>query len=80
MVDAQVPFADVFESAISQGSQFVDAWNRAAVAASSASKATADLIPKMGRARVLGEKSVGFQDPGATSFSLIVSTISSMFK
>jgi len=80
MVDAQVPFADVFESAISQGSQFVDAWNRAAVAASSAAKATADLIPKMGRARVLGEKSVGFQDPGATSFSLIVSTISSMFK
>ena len=80
MVDAQVPFADVFESAISQRSQFVDAWNRAAVAASSAAKATADLIPKMGRARVLGEKSVGFQDPGATSFSLIVSTISSMFK
>jgi len=80
MVDAQVPFADVFESSISQGSQFVDAWNRAAVAASSAAKATADLIPKMGRARVLGEKSVGFQDPGATSFSLIVSTISSMFK
>jgi dihydroxyacetone kinase len=80
MVDAQVPFAEVFESSISQGSQFVDAWNRAAVAASSAAKATADLIPKMGRARVLGEKSVGFQDPGATSFSLIVSTISSMFK
>ena len=80
MVDAQVPFAEVFESSISQGSQFVDAWNRAAVAASTAAKATADLIPKMGRARVLGEKSVGFQDPGATSFSLIVSTISSMFK
>ena len=80
MVDAQVPFAEVFESFISQGSQFVDAWNRAAVAASSAAKATADLIPKMGRARVLGEKSVGFQDPGATSFSLIVSAISSMFK
>jgi dihydroxyacetone kinase len=80
MVDAQFPFAEVFESSISQGLQFVDAWNRAAVAASSAAKATADLIPKMGRARVLGEKSVGFQDPGATSFSLIVSTISSMFK
>ena len=80
MVDAQVPFADVFESSISQGVQFNDAWNRAAVAATSAAKATADLIPKMGRARVLGEKSVGSSDPGAISFSLIVSTVSSMFK
>ena len=80
MVDAQVPFADVFESSIAQGVQFNDAWNRAAVAATSAAKATADLIPKMGRARVLGEKSVGSSDPGAISFSLIVSTVSSMFK
>ena len=80
MVDAQVPFAEVFESSITQGVQFNDAWNRAAVAAGSAAKATADLIPKMGRARVLGQKSVGFPDPGATSFSLIVSTVSSMFK
>lgn len=80
MVDAQVPFTDVFESSIAQGVQFNDAWNRAAVAATSAGKATADLIPKMGRARVLGEKSVGSPDPGAISFSLIVSTVSSMFK
>ena len=79
MVDAQAPFAEIFENSISQGLQFVDAWNRAAISATSAAKATADLIPKMGRARVLGEKSVGSPDPGATSFSLIVSAVSSMF-
>ena len=78
MVDAQAPFAEVFENSVSQGLQFEDAWNRAAVAATSAAKATADLIPKMGRARVLGEKSKGSPDPGATSFSLIVSSVSSM--
>ena len=80
MIDAQVPFADVFENSVSQGLGFIDAWNCAAVAATGAAKATADLTPKMGRARVLAEKSMGHQDPGATSFALIVSTISSMFK
>ena len=80
MVDAQVPFAEVFESSVSQGLGFVDAWNRAAISSTSAAKATSSLTPKMGRARVLSEKSIGHQDPGATSFSLIVSTISSMFK
>ena len=80
MIDAQVPFAEVFESSVSQGLGFVDAWNRAAISSTSAAKATSSLTPKMGRARVLAEKSIGHQDPGATSFSLIVSTISSMFK
>ena len=80
MVDTQVPFAEVFENSISQNLGFIDAWNRAAVAAASAAKATANLTPKMGRARVLAKKSIGHEDPGATSFSLIVSTISSMFK
>ena len=80
MIDAQVPFAEVFESSVSQGLGFVDAWNRAAIASTSAAKATSSLTPKMGRARVLSEKSIGHPDPGATSFSLIVSTISSMFK
>ena len=80
MVDAQIPFAEVFESSVSQGLGFVDAWNRAAISSTSAAKATSSLTPKMGRARVLSEKSIGHQDPGATSFSLIVSTISSMFK
>ena len=80
MVDAQVPFAEVFESSVSQGLGFVDAWNRAAISSTSAAKATSSLTPKMGRARVLSEKSIGHPDPGATSFSLIVSTISSMFK
>lgn len=80
MIDSQVPFAEVFESSISQGLSFIDSWNRAAIASTSAAKETANLTPKMGRARVLAEKSLGHPDPGATSFSLIVSSISSMFK
>ena len=80
MIDAQVPFAEVFESSISQGLSFIDSWNRAAISSTSAAKETANLTPKMGRARVLAEKSLGHPDPGATSFSLIVSSISSMFK
>ncbi len=78
MIDAQVPFAQEFERCILQGHSAADSWNLAAGVSANAAKATEDLIPKMGRARVLGEKSLGSADPGAISFSLIVSTIGNM--
>ena len=40
-----------------------------------AAAATADLLPRMGRARPHGEKSLGTPDPGALSFALIATTV-----
>ncbi|MSY49074.1 MAG: DAK2 domain-containing protein, partial [Actinobacteria bacterium] len=36
---------------------------------------TAHLIPKIGRARPLAERSLGHPDAGAVSFAMIVQTI-----
>jgi dihydroxyacetone kinase len=78
MIDAQVPFAQEFERCVMQGHSAADSWNLAAGVSVNAAKATSDLMPKLGRARVLGEKSLGSADPGAISFSIIVSTIANI--
>jgi dihydroxyacetone kinase-like protein len=45
---------------------------RAATAADKGSDATIPLVARKGRASYLGERSVGHQDPGATSAALLV--------
>jgi len=70
IVDVLVPFLEAFEVAIVQGSDFTTAWREASEIAESAATETSRLVPRMGRARVLGERSVGSPDPGAVSFVL----------
>ena len=48
---------------------------RRPTSASTAAEATAALVPKIGRARPLAERSVGTPDPGAISMGLIVTAI-----
>ena len=79
MVDALVPFAEVFESAVESGASAAEAWRVAAEAATAAAEASASLIPLRGRARVLSQQSVGSPDPGAVSFSLIVTAVAELF-
>ncbi|WP_223627334.1 dihydroxyacetone kinase family protein [Microbacterium sp. EST19A] len=79
LVDALVPFSSTLTSAIDGGSSFVDAWQTAADAATGAAAATADLLPRMGRARAHGQHSVGTPDPGAHSLALIVTTVGDLF-
>src|SRR5229473_1102918 len=50
----------------------VDALEEAAAAAEAGMRATIPLQARKGRASYLGERSVGHQDPGATSTALIV--------
>ena len=52
-----------------------DAWAAAADVCRDAAEATAALVPKIGRARPLAERSVGTPDPGAISLGLIVTAI-----
>jgi dihydroxyacetone kinase len=51
------------------------AWARAADVCREAADATASLVPKIGRARPLAERSKGTPDPGAISMGLIVTAI-----
>ncbi len=48
--------------------------------ADKAAQDTAQLVPKMGRARPLAEKSVGTPDAGAISLALIVNTVGDLLK
>lgn len=75
MVDALLPFADVFHQAIDDGAGLASSLRTAADAAAEAAEATASLSPKKGRARPLAEKSLGHPDPGAVSFGLIAGRV-----
>lgn len=71
MVDALVPFTEMFRRKAAEGSAPGLMWEAAADAAASAAEATAALRPRKGRARPLADKSVGTPDPGATSLAMI---------
>jgi dihydroxyacetone kinase len=73
MIDAAVPFRDrLSEEFDGEAGPAVTA---AAEAAREAADGTADIQAALGRARVLGEKSVGTVDPGALSFSLLMKAL-----
>ena len=75
MVDALFPFVDSLVGRVDAGASISDAWRSAAAACRDAAEATASLVPKIGRARPLAERSVGTPDPGAISLALIVTAI-----
>jgi len=80
MVDVLVPFSDSLNEAVAAGASLTDAWLKAAQVADKAAQDTARLVPKMGRARPLAEKSVGTPDAGAISLALIVNTVGDLLK
>jgi D-erythrulose 4-kinase len=75
MLDALFPFVDTLVGQVDAGASISDAWRSAADACREAAEATAPLVPKIGRARPLAERSVGTPDPGAISLGLIVTAI-----
>ena len=75
LVDALVPFAATLSAAAGNGARLRDAWTSAAASATDAATATADLLPRLGRARTHGEHSVGTPDPGAISLALIATAL-----
>jgi dihydroxyacetone kinase-like protein len=72
MVDALGPAIDALREAIEGGSSLEDAISAAADAAAEGARATVPMQARKGRASYLGERSVGHQDPGATSTAVIV--------
>jgi D-erythrulose 4-kinase len=75
MLDALFPFVESLLGQVDSGASISDAWRSAAGACRDAAEATASLVPKIGRARPLAERSVGTPDPGAISLGLIVTAI-----
>jgi len=75
MLDALFPFVDALEAGLASGATLVEAWRAAAATAVEAAEATASLVPKIGRARPLAERSVGTPDAGATSMGLVLTAV-----
>jgi dihydroxyacetone kinase-like protein len=72
MLDAWFPALDALKSA--KGGGIKEALKAAADAAEEGAKATIPLQAKKGRASYLGERSIGHEDPGAASTSLLLQT------
>src|SRR3954466_8621898 len=72
MVDALQPALDALRGAERDGASLGDALRRSADAAEEGMKATIPLEARRGRASYLGPRSVGHQDPGATSSHLLL--------
>jgi phosphoenolpyruvate---glycerone phosphotransferase subunit DhaL len=72
MVDALEPAVETLQARIADGEPLPQAVEAAAQAAEAGMRGTIPLQARKGRASYLGERSVGHQDPGATSTALIV--------
>ena len=74
MIDAAVPFRAALAEAFT-GENTAAAILAAATTAREAADATAGITAALGRARVLGDKSLGAPDPGAISFSILMTEL-----
>ncbi len=75
MVDALLPALDALKAAVAEGQGATDALAAAVAAAEQGMKDTIPLQARKGRASYLGERSIGHQDPGATSSYLILNAL-----
>jgi dihydroxyacetone kinase-like protein len=75
MVDAWLPAMAALKEAAAAGKSSGEALAAAVAAAEQGMKDTIPLQAKKGRASYLGERSIGHQDPGATSSYLILNTL-----
>ncbi len=76
MVDALTPAIERAKARLKEGASIGEALSSAAEAAETGMKATIPLKALKGRASYLGDRSIGHQDPGATSSYYMLRTLS----
>jgi phosphoenolpyruvate---glycerone phosphotransferase subunit DhaL len=77
MVDALGPAVRTLRESLAGGASLSDAVHAAFEASEEGMRATVPLQASKGRASYLGERSIGHQDPGATSTTLILGALAS---
>ena len=80
MIDALHPAVLSLKKSFAENKPLKEALEAMSVAASKGALSTKDMIATKGRARYLGERSIGYQDPGATSMAIIIKAFSIIFK
>jgi dihydroxyacetone kinase len=72
VVDALAPAVEAATAAAEQNHPLETVLQRAAEGARAGAEATRDMVARYGRARFLGERSLGHQDAGATSMAIML--------
>lgn len=78
MLDALCPALKAMQEAVASGKSLKEALTEAAAAAEKGVEYTKTIIATKGRASYLGERSVGHQDPGATSSLYLLQVLAEM--
>ena len=78
MVDALAPAVRAYQQALAAGATIAAAAQAAAAAADKGAEATIPMQALKGRASYLGPRSVGHQDPGATSTALLLAALAAV--
>jgi dihydroxyacetone kinase-like protein len=79
MLDALVPAATAAQAALEAGQDDRSVLAAARDAAEAGTQATVPMRATKGRASYLGDRSIGHQDPGATSAALLVGALADVF-
>ncbi len=79
MFDALAPAVDAVDRAVAADEPLGEVFAQARSAAEAGRDATVDMLARKGRASYLGERSVGHQDPGATSATLLIVAADQVF-
>jgi dihydroxyacetone kinase-like protein len=77
MFDALAPAVEALDGELASGASLAAALRAAVTAAEAGRDATIPMLARKGRASYLGERSVGHQDPGATSVTLLMTAAAS---
>ncbi len=75
MLDALIPATNAYKETLSQGGDVKAALDAAVAAAWKGVEYTKTILATKGRASYLGERSIGHQDPGATSVTMVLETL-----
>jgi dihydroxyacetone kinase-like protein len=75
MIDAWTPALAAYRARLDEGGGEIESLRAAVLAAEQGMKETIPLQARKGRASYLGERSIGHQDPGATSSYLILKAL-----
>lgn len=80
LVDALEPAVNTLKEAVASNESLLPALKKAAEAANVGCESTKRLVAKHGKARYLGEQTLGFVDPGAYVMSLTFATLSKVME
>ena len=75
ILDAMIPARDAVKAALDNGKNAKEALADGVKAAEKGVEYTKTIIATKGRASYLGERSLGHQDPGATSFTTMLKVV-----